>query len=379
MYSLQEKEVAITGQLASMTRGEAVLALSQAGGRYTQCPTPRTSFLVVGHHGKNRQVDLAPTRSLIEAQKLQKFGQSIRLIGEEEFLSELGVERQKDRLHRFYTIFQLSRILDVSVADLRRWVRAGLLQPVRIVGRLCFFDFPQIATGKALRHLIADGVGLSRIAKSLQQLRRWSPDESISPRSLAMATQGGNAMIENDDGHIIQADGQMLFNFHTTDQHPAEPQQIASRSMRAGQENLFDRSVSIYQRTTSTGSPNASLCFRLGKIFYRLNRKNAAARQFGQVVRMEPGRMEAWNHLGNTLVDLNRLADAIISFRRTLLLAPNNDNAHYKLAETLFQIGRTSDARHHWQRYLELKPLTPRARHAHARLEQTEQAPPARR
>ncbi|MBI84099.1 MAG: hypothetical protein CMJ81_12940, partial [Planctomycetaceae bacterium] len=102
-------------------------------------------------------------------------------------------------------------------------------------------------------------------------------------------------------------------------------------------------------------------------------------RQFEQVVRMDPGRMEAWNHLGNTLVDLNRLADAIISFRRTLLLAPNNDNAHYKLAETLFQIGRTSDARHHWQRYLELKPLTPRARHAHARLEQTRQTPPARR
>ena len=66
-----------------------------------------------------------------------------------------------------YTTAQLARILDLTPARIRSWTRQGLIRPVKVVKRLCFFDFGQVASAKSLSRLTQAGVRPNRIRTSI--------------------------------------------------------------------------------------------------------------------------------------------------------------------------------------------------------------------
>src|SRR5262245_43519197 len=167
---LQGKRVAFTGRLASMTRAEAAELVAAHGGELSPSVTRRTTLLVVGREGWPLERDGHLTRKLETARALEREGCGIAILPEEEFLEQIGLGDRRDGIQRLYTTAQLARMLEVSGASLRAWVRSGLIRPERVEHRLCYFNFRQVASAKMLRDLMRGGATTPDIRRSLEQL-----------------------------------------------------------------------------------------------------------------------------------------------------------------------------------------------------------------
>ena len=126
--SFDDKLVAITGRMASMSRKEAVERIGRAGGEYARSATQGTDFLVVGQEGWPLSRDGGLTQHLVKAKELQQQGGEVQILTEEGFLDRLGLGDRQPGIRRLYTIEQLSRILRV---DLRGRLGAAEMSQLR--------------------------------------------------------------------------------------------------------------------------------------------------------------------------------------------------------------------------------------------------------
>lgn len=388
--------LAITSRLASMSREEARERIAACGGIYDPVPRADTDVLVVGQGGPALGDDGKLTHSLQIARTLQSEGAPIRIVAEQEFLQSIGLEERCDDFHRLYTTEQLQRILDVPSRDIRHWMRHELIQPVRVVNRLCFFDFQQVATARTLCRLARAGVGPQRIRKSLEALRRWLPGSDSALAQLESIEDGGPLLVRTDEGRLAEASGQLRIEFEPEPPAPASspaethgppptrpparapasmricPQDDAEAQFEAGMQAEADGdlefAIQAYERALALGGPVAEVTFNLGNTHYALERLEQAAGYFELATRADSSYVEAWNNLGNVLAELERGEEAVSSYRRALSLAPDYADAHYNLAETLAGMGALHEAQRHWRAYLLQDPHSPTAREVRARL-----------
>src|ERR1044071_8676088 len=81
-----------------------------------------------------------------------------------------GREGGRGELHRGCTPAMLSQMLKVSVHQIRRWERMGLIRAISHVCRLPFFDFQEVAGARRLAELVDAGVPVKEIQASLARL-----------------------------------------------------------------------------------------------------------------------------------------------------------------------------------------------------------------
>ena len=374
------QRVSITGRLASMTRLQAIERIGLSGGSYVTTPDQHTDMLVVGLEGWPLRKDGRLTHSLHRARELRAAGAAIRVASEVEFMAALGLEGRQDDLHRLYTTEQLSRILEVEVAEIRSWVRSGLIRPQKVVRRLCYFDFRQVASAKALLNLMRAGATPARIRKSLEQLQSWLPGTEISTTQLQTLEQGGPVLVRLHGGQLAEPCGQLRLDFRG--KAPGQP--TAARELftsgrraphewftlgvRAEEEGDLEQAARHCHQALLTGGPQAEIAFNLGNVLHGLGRPGEAVQRFMQAVEIEPDYVEAWNNLGNTLAELDRFDEALVAYERALLVEPAYADAHFNLAETLEQLGRRAAARPHWEAYLVQDPDSSEAAYVQKRL-----------
>ncbi len=269
---------------------------------------------------------------------------------------------------RLYTVQQLSRILGVSVARLRRWVRAGLIRPARTDKRLDYFDYSQVHEAKALVQMIERGATPRQIRRSLDELGQWLPDAEHALSRLQAGDDGG-LVVRLAGGKVAEPSGQLRFDFPPDE--PARPTPTLLRSAESWFEQAaaaedagqLDDAVDAYHRSLLAGGARdpdraAETCFNLGNVLYRLERRHEAVQRYFQTVEFDPDYIEAWNNLGNALAETGRHDEAVRAFERALARSPDYADAHYNLADTLEQLGRRDDAREHWEAYLALDPAS---------------------
>ena len=381
--ALDGLEVAITGKLASMSRDEALKRIASTGGRYAASPTESTALLVVGQGGPPLGEDGRLTAHLREARSLQAAGAALRIVAEEEFLALIGLEERQEDLHRLYTTAQLARMLDVPAGRIRAWVRHELLQPVKVVRRLCFFDFRQVAGVKALSRLTADGVKPQRIRRSLMELEGWWPEAAESLAQLEAVEQGSALVVRTREGALAETSGQLRLEFeHPTeatdaesDDAPADDDAQAELWFRRGvvleEEERPEEAVVAYAKALGFGTPRPELAFNLGNVLYAIDRMEEAAQCFALATEIDAEYVEAWNNLGNALGEGSGYERACEAFRRALAIASDYADAHFNLAEALAAHGELEEAREHWQAYLEQDPHSVWADEVRARLRRT--------
>ncbi len=376
---LAGREVAITGRLASMTREAAILQLERHGARYVSIPTARTDWLVVGLEGWPLRRDGRLTKSLERAQELERDGAPIRILTESAFLSSIGLGDQSGNLSRLYTVEQIGRMLDLPETTLRRWIRHGLLTPARVVRRLSWFDFQQVASAKALQALLDAGATVLRIRRSLEQLGQRIPGAERSLTQLEILASGGLLAYRREDGALIEATGQLHFAWADEEPLDEEPATLLKRAgpdessrswrewfhagVRAEDEGRLDEAAEAYQLALLAGGPRAEVAFNLGNTLHALGRPGEAAQRFMMAAEIEPDYVEAWNNLGNALAELRRVDGAVRAYERALAIEPLYADARFNLAETLHRAGRLTDAAPHWRGYLELSPDGAEARY----------------
>lgn len=376
---LRGLRVSITGRLASMSRDEACARIAAAGGQYDATPGADTALLVVGQGGPPLGEDGRLTRSLRAARDLRDAGASVEIVAEHDFLAALGLDERREGMHRLYTTAQLSRILGVPMAAVRSWIRHGLVQPARVVNRLCFFDFAQVASAKALSQLTDSGVTPARLRKSLEQIAAWLPDSGSALAQLEMLEQGGPLVLRTDEGALVETTGQMRLDFQSTAVgEPAPTPAIGAvpeasdwfeRGVHAEESGDLDEAVRAYERAVASDEARADAWFNLGNTLYATGRLEHAQEAYRTAVRLEPAYVEAWNNLANVLCEAGQVSEGIEAYERAIAVAPGYADAHYNLAEALAAEGDLERARRHWRAYLEQDPHSSSAREIRERLD----------
>ena len=216
---LRDREVAFAGRLASMTRQEAAARVAAAGGRVVRQPGVNTAYLVVGHGGWPLRADGRPSSNMTRARRLKQQSAPLSIVSETAFLQLLGLTDKVEDLQRLFTTAQLSRILEVPAPEIRAWMRRKLIRPAKVVRRLAWFDFREVAMARALHALTSAGISAARIGRSIRELAQWLPDAQ-GAHAEAMLTQLETSAhspilsVRLQDGRLADPAGQLLLDFH---------------------------------------------------------------------------------------------------------------------------------------------------------------------
>lgn len=378
--NLAGREVVVAGRLAALSLAEAFERVAAAGGRLVESPSANTAWLVLADDGLPLAEDGGLSGPLEDARARIERGQALELLSEDEFLRRLGLASESAPLARLYTSAQLARILDVPTRRLAAWVRTGLVRPAKVVRRLAYFEFREVAQARALARLAARGVTPRRIRASLEALSRWWPKASSSLAQLGALEENGRLFVRTPAGDLAEPSGQLRLDFPAAEA-PSEPAPaLASseawfqRALRLEHEEHLEEAVQCYARALDPAHPRPEVAFNLGNALYALERLEEAAAAYGLALELDGEYVEAWNNLGNTLDRLGRPAEARTRFERALELEPDYADAHYNLAESLASAGELEGARQHWRAYLALDPDSSWAAEVRARLRRTDRA-----
>jgi tetratricopeptide (TPR) repeat protein len=354
---LAGKEVALSGRLFSMSRAQAAQRILQAGGRPVREPGPDTAILVAGNAEGHLNAEGQVARNLARFRQLKQQNAPILLLNEPEFLRLLGAQDELEDFSRLYTAEQVSRIAGAPLAEVRSWVRRGLLRPARLSHRLAWFDFQDILTARNLSRLTKAGVPASRIHRSLSEIAGWLPEGTKVLGQLEAYANG--LRLRLPDGGRAEPSGQRLMDFQRPDR-PAEaqrPAQVASfpagaavdgadwfsRALEAEERGELQAASELYTRALEV-SAEPEVSFNLGNVLYELGREAQAAERYLQAVEADPEFAEAWNNLGNSLAAIGRLEDALKAYRMALSLEPDYPEPRCNLATVLDRLGRPAEA-----------------------------------
>jgi tetratricopeptide (TPR) repeat protein len=366
MGLLQDKQVAITGKLALMTKGEAVHMIRTCGGEFVTAVDSQTAMLVVGQGSSPIQRNGQISKMLQDAKRLKIAGAVIAIVGEAEFLEQLG---SVQNIRRLYTLAHLSELTGLKRGRLRSWIQAGLIVPVEMVAGIGYFDFRQVVNAKTLFELTSKGVSTARLKRSLEQLKAILPNVEQPLDQLALLEQNGQILVRVEAG-LMEPSGQMRFDFSeeepllSLEQEDASGwNELACKHEAAG---FLAEAVHSYHRALLVGGPDADICYRLAQVLCKLGRRDEASVRIRQVIELDPQRADAWNSLGVVLRETNRRDEAIRAFQRAIEF--RYAEAHYHLAELYDEQGRREDARDHWLMYLQYEPRGAQSRHAKRQL-----------
>jgi tetratricopeptide (TPR) repeat protein len=362
-----DRRVAITGKLVSMTRSEAAALLRRRGCEYQPRLTRQTTVLVVGEGGLPLRKDGRLSRRLQRARRLQQTGHPITILSEHELLACLGVDGRCDGVHRLYTAAQIAELVGASADQIRAWLRGGLLQPVESADGVDHFDYQQVVAARRICELIRSGVKPARVLRSLRQLQG-----EVLP---AVQESAGNLLERRDDGQLADPAGQLYFDFAeqaavTAGQVHAEPgaAEWFEQGCRHEQACRLDEAAEAYRRALARGGASPDACFNLGNVLAAQGRKEAATERYRQAVELEPNHVDAWNNLGAALEELGQVQQAQAAYENALKLCPGHADAHYNLADLLDKTGRAAEAQSHWRAYLRREAVGQWADHARRRV-----------
>lgn len=306
-------------------------------------------------------------------------------------MSEHDTEEIQNR--QLYTAAMLAELVKVPVRAIRRWQRAGLIQPRETVLQLHYFDYEGLATAKQLASWLHQGATVESIQRQIDELRQRLGDD-ISVSQLPVTADGKKLVLRAGD-QFLETNGQLRFGFSNEEQQAENelPATIQFRSpMQKAQDAAIDESslenmlaqalaaednedleaaIEWYRSALAAFGPNPDICFQLAELLYRQGDVQGARERYFMTLELEPSLVEARANLGCVLAESGQLELAVAAFQGALAQFADYADVHFHLARALDELGEANRAIEHWQRFLELSPASPWAEEAQSRLGQS--------
>jgi tetratricopeptide (TPR) repeat protein len=375
--TLAGERIVFLGRLSSMLQRDAEEHVLSAGGEVLSRLDAKATIVVVGE-------DAPPPREWL---KRDAFVQAeirgalaagtLSIIRERELWERLGILDREESVQRLYTPAMLAELVGVSVTTIRRWYRSGLLQPVREVQRLAFFDFAELAAARHLAALAAAGCSLRQIKRAVARLVRSAPDVE-RPLATLPVVIAGKQLLVRDGEDLVEPEGQLRIDFDAADADEATD--ADETAARTGDENsrlvipyvspdemitaaadLEDAgdlagAANMYRAVLAATGPNAEVNFLLADVLYAMGDVTAARERYYAAVEIEEDFVEPRANLGCVLAELGELELAVATFQGALDCFPDYADVHLHLARTLDTLGRRDQAEPHWRAFLRLSP-----------------------
>lgn len=336
-----------------LTHVEFADLVQRCGGVCLRRPRQTGFALVVGRSEVTDDEESAESQIFRRARRLQLCGYPIEVLSEEDFLDRLGLAQFAASLRGPHTMLALTRMLDVSAAKLRRWLREGLIQPIANDTPLPRFDFHEVALIKQIQEQFEAGVTTSAIRRGIEAARNRLPDDLPLNQHLARIVSDGTILMRIGDSLIDQS-GQLHFDFEEDASPSLRPlprhvdvDAMCDQALACEDEERFEEAASLYQAAIDVSPNHPVLYFDLGNVQFERGQLEDAVSSYSRATELDPEFALAWHNLGSALAQQAKWEPAAAALRRCLRLKPDHADTHQTLSEVMRRMGNPEDARHH--------------------------------
>lgn len=422
--------IAIVGRLGGMNRREATNLLRSYGAVVAESESSSVNCIVIG----------AEESPLAEAELIEKATErrgelaDLQILHETDLWQQLGLVDAEQSIRKLHTPAMLAHLLGVSVRVIRRWHRRGLIQPVRTLHKLPYFDFQEVATARRLAAWVASGASPEAIERRIMQWVEVVPNLRRPLDQLSILVEGKQVLLRQGEG-LIEPGGQLRFDFDALEEPesnsdtpesdetilrfarpvdpnheaggfpfseapfsdetnlgisiassaddmefpPAEPpadeeDELLLSAYQAEDSGELEIAIDCYHAVLARDGVRSDIHFQIGELLYRIGEPIAARERYYAALEVDPDFVEARSSLAGVLAETGQLELAVAAYRGALALHDDYPDVHYNLARILEDLHRSVEAEHHWRRFLQLSPGSPWADEAHARLEELRQS-----
>ena len=272
-----------------------------------------------------------------------------------------------------YRAEQVAGLLGLTVAQIRSYVRAGVLEPARGPrGELCF-SFQDLVFLRVVKGLATSRVPPRRVRQALRRLRETLPaDRPLS--GVRLTTEGREIVVRDDDRAWSPATGQYWLDFgaghdrrapallRTEDAAGEGDSPVALTATADGwyalgaelEESDPEQARLAYQQALALDPTHADSHVNLGCLEHEAGRPREAERHYRAALAVRPEDATAAFDLGVALEDLERFDEARLAYEQSLAIAPDCADAHYNLARLHDRLGDPKGAIRHLRAYRSL-------------------------
>jgi tetratricopeptide (TPR) repeat protein len=213
-----------------------------------------------------------------------------------------------------YSTREVADLLGLSVAEVRRCARAGILSATA-PGR---FTFQDLVTLRKAAQLVSARVKPHRVRQALASLRdQLAPGQPLSAVQLSAA--GGSVLAHEGGEAWNPLSGQLHLDIG---EPAAEPRAAA---------------------TSRPADARAEARIHLGSLLHEAGRLEDAEKQYRQVLARGPHPLASFN-LAVVLEDLGRVEEAVAAYQATVAADPAAEDAYFNLARLYGRRGERAAA-----------------------------------
>lgn len=380
--ALAGQRIFFFGRMGGLPKRDAASLARRHGATVVEKPDCHLTLLVVGE-GDALVANLDEVAGSLNDEIISAVRDGrLRIITETQFWSRLGLIDEQSNVRQLYTPTMLAKLVNVPMAVVRKWHRAGLIVPVKEVMRLPYFDFQEVTTAKRLAEMLANGMTPDAIAKKIRAFADLLPGTERPLAQLSIIVSGKNVWLRRSGG-LLDPQGQYHFDFEEAERaqssqgKASEPKaHVTVPFLATGQEaysldellntasSLEDdgnvpAAIDMYRASLALGGPCAETCFRLAELLYWNGERAAARERYYMAIELDEDFVEARFGLGCVLADLEEFELAIAAFQGALEFHPSYADVHFHLATILKQLGSHEEAACHWEQFCRLAPESP--------------------
>ena len=293
-----------------------------------------------------------------------------------------------------YGAREISRIVGLTVAQVRAWVRSGLLDPERGPHGELKFSPHDLAVLRSARGLAGARIGPRRIERALSRLREQiSGCDSLE--EIEIVAEGRQIVVTDGSARWQPESGQMLMEFEEKPVGRLLPLSLgerervstgdADRTWPAATEGRFSRSErpegrvegsaragevhswyergceleetdpegakDAYAKALALDPGHADAHVNLGRLLHETGDAAGAEAHYKNALAARPEDVTAAFNLGVALEDLGRDIEAIETYERAVALDPGHADAYFNLAGACERLGRPAAAIRHLKTY----------------------------
>jgi tetratricopeptide (TPR) repeat protein len=256
---------------------------------------------------------------------------------------------------------EVSRMLGLSVGQLRSYVRLGFLHPARGPRGELRFSFQDLVLLRAAQGLLGARIAGRRVRAVLRKLRTQLP-EGRTLRDVHIRAEGDRIVVGDGARKWSAEDGQILFDFGTAELARRIAPLARKRSSSLDADGMYERGCDLeeadpaaaraaYERALQLDPEHAQAHVNLGRLLHEAGEAASAAEHYRRALEARPDDGTAAFNLGVALEDLGRRAEAIDAYQLAITTDPHCADAHYNLSRLYEHLGQGAPALRHLRTY----------------------------
>ena len=272
---------------------------------------------------------------------------------------------------REFSTREVTELTGLSEDRIRRWVRAGLVEPEKDGRGRWLYSFQDLAALRAAAELIGSGVSARRVIRTLRRLREQLPEGR--PLSAVRILVDGERVIVKDRLAAWEPEsgqGTLDFDVRSLSKEVAPPLQRISREERnhraATADELYQTALDLelagcgdeardaYREVLKRDPNLVAARVNLGRLLHTAGQLAEAEALYRAALRQRRGNPVAAFNLGVVLEDQAKFDEATEAYRAVLALDDQFADAHYNLSRILEAQGDVRGALRHLNHFRRL-------------------------